>query len=67
MKGNPKIVAENDTHYIIERGKKIKCYGLLKKGEPLSSVKVWRSKKLYNTMTKKANYQVVEPHTKYKE
>lgn len=67
MKGNPKIVAENDRYYVIERGEKSKYYGLLEKGKPLSTVETWRGRSLLLSMVNKANYDLVKPPREYKE
>ena len=67
IKGNPTIVAENEDYYIIERGIKSRYYGLLKKGEPISSVKSWKGKGLYLSALVKGDFQRLKEPKEFKQ
>lgn len=59
------IVAESESHYIIERGIKAKYYGSVEKGQPLSTVKAWKSKGLYLSAITKGNFERLREPKKF--
>jgi hypothetical protein len=56
IKGDPVVVATNGTYCVIRRGHKIHAYGIIKIGDPISSIKRWRDKRVLHSMLTKGNY-----------
>jgi hypothetical protein len=56
------IVASNGRYNVLKKGE---LYTVIKAGEPLTSVKKWKDRRLLSSMLIKGGYDLIDPHEPY--